>query len=156
MPLSKQRLKQLEDHPETVHINVFGTEQPFLLNIASSKRLRAEGVEVIPVLISFVNRIGGLFATDRFDDLELGSEKGLELLKQVIQNEDLENLAVLTYWGLKTFERDLELEEVEAFLTLGALVRAFPKLLNAFTSFTEDTQPEDLVDTNGVDEEEGN
>ena len=149
MKLTKKQRERLSAHPEVTEIDLFGEPQNFLLTVKAASYLRAEhGIEVVPILIDFVNRIGGGWF-GAADDLELGTDKAKEVLDSALKTGDLERLSMLVYWGLVTFEEDLTLDDVQLFLTPTTIIRLFSDLMVSFASYATDTPLDEIAEESG-------
>lgn len=155
----KELRKILLDDPETTFIEFGGEKRPFLFSFLGGKRAHANGVEVLPVLLDVGMRLASLWTSDNGSKdaltIDLSTVSGRAKIRKLIVAEDFQNLAILVYWGLVTFDKDLTLDEVMARLTPGRLIKILPTVIEKAVSYHQDTLEEDVeVGSNGEEEEE--
>lgn len=134
---------KLRQHPEYTEIELLGEKKGFLLTMWGVETAKEKGVEVVPLIVDLSNRLAGLWFDEDAEDLEFGSEEMGDRLQSLIKNDDLNTLSKIVWWGLLTFDPDIELEEVQLMTTPGTLVELLPKVIDKAFSFAEDRTEED-------------
>lgn len=146
---------KLRQHPEYTEIELLGDKKGFLLTMWGVEAAKEQGVEVVPLIVDLSNRIAGLWLDETAEDLEFGSEEMGERLQSLIKNDDLNTLAKIVWWGLLTFDPDVELEEVQLMTTPGTLVNLIPQVVEKALSFAEDQTEQDKELSENSEDSEG-
>ena len=126
--------ERLREDPETVLVDFAGEEKPFLLSTLGVQRANQRVENVIPKLFDLMQRYGKAISKGEGEDGEDVSEvaQGLE---GAIKDSDLRDLTVIIWAGFLTFDDDLTLEEVQALITPGRLMRYGREIASSATSF---------------------
>lgn len=136
--------EKLRQHPEYMEINWLGEKKGFLLSMYGADVAANKGEEVVPRVLDIANRIAGFWLDEDAEDIEVGSDEMAQRLKGLIRNDDTKTLSVIVWWGLLTFDPDLELEEVQMCLTFGTLINLFPRVVQKAMNFADDMTEEDV------------
>lgn len=167
--LTKDEIRErLKDHSETIEVEILGETYLFCLTTFGAKQLRKEGIEVVSRGTSLVER--GIQAYEHLrdekginaEDLRSGNMEGItfeaeevaDLLLHYLEDDDLELLSIITYWGLRTFDDDVELEAVEM-IPLGEQAMILPTIMARLFSFVQDETDGEMDGAQEVSDEAG-
>lgn len=140
----------LDNHPEKTTLNFGGVERGFLLGGYAADLAVAKGYDPVVSVFRLVKSILPLLGG--FEALKEAGETGdassiMGRLKDIdLATEHLTDMSVVLWWGLLSFDPDLDVKEVMAYMTpragFAAIAEVLPKLLNYTGVELEDEEEE--------------